>query len=235
MNMQAFLDELLRTGKDYVEKGQSFAEDKLNIAEEGEERAATLDGMKKGALAAGALAVLLGTGRGRKLTGAALKVGSLAAVGGLAWKAWQNHSQKQAQESETGSVGQNGVKALSVDKLDGEEANERSQILIKAMLAAAKADGKIEEAETSAINEQIARLGLDQSIEELMHSGMVTPLSAKAVARLADNQTIAREIYLVSVLITNQENSHEKRYMENLAAALELPSDVVMELESYRK
>ena len=234
--MQAFLDELLRTGKDYVEKGQSFAEDKLNIAEKGEERAATLDGMKKGALAAGALAVLLGTGRGRKLTGAALKVGSLAAVGGLAWKAWQNHSQKQTQEGETdSSVGQNGVKALSVDKLDGEEANERSQILIKAMLAAAKADGEIEEAETSAINEQIARLGLGQSIEELMHSGMVTPLSAKAVARLANNQTIASEIYLVSVLITNQENSHEKRYMENLAAALELPSDVVMELESYRK
>src|SRR5690606_4102496 len=43
-------------------------------------------------LAAGALAaVLLGTGTGRKITGSALKIGGMAAVAGLAYKAYQNH------------------------------------------------------------------------------------------------------------------------------------------------
>jgi len=44
-------------------------------------------------LAAGALAgLLLGTGTGRKITGSALKVGGLAAIAGLAYKAYQNYS-----------------------------------------------------------------------------------------------------------------------------------------------
>lgn len=232
--MQAFLDELLSTGKSYVEQGQSFAEDKLNIAEEGAERDAAIDGLKKGAMVTGALLLLLGTGTGRKLTGTALKVGSVAAVGGIAWKAWQHWQETQGADMDL-SIDKKDIKALSIDKLEGKEANERSEILIKAMLAAAKADGKIDENEKNAINEQIARLGLDSSIEELMRSGMVTPLSAKAVARLAENMTIATEIYLVSVLVTTEQNTQEKRYMENLAAALELPKDVVAELESYRK
>ena len=47
---------------------------------------------KDNPLAAGALvAVLLGTGAGRKVTGSALKIGGLAAVAGLAYKAYQNY------------------------------------------------------------------------------------------------------------------------------------------------
>ena len=47
---------------------------------------------KDNPLAAGALvAVLLGTGTGRQVTGTALKLGGLAAIGGLAYKAYQNY------------------------------------------------------------------------------------------------------------------------------------------------
>ena len=150
--MQSFLDDLLKTGREYAEKGQKMAEEKLNINAEGDKRDATLDGMKKGALAAGALALLLGTGAGRKLTGSALKIGSLAAVGGIAYKTWQNWQEEQAKkvadEAEAAQkVEVNLTKALTVDKLEGDEAEERSQILIKAMMAAAKSDGKIDDAE----------------------------------------------------------------------------------------
>ena len=51
---------------------------------------------KDNPLAAGALvAVLLGTGTGRKVTGSALKLGGLAAVAGLAYKAYQNYQTGQ--------------------------------------------------------------------------------------------------------------------------------------------
>lgn len=235
MDMQGFLDQLLQTGKDYAEKGQSYAEDKLNIPAEGEQRDASLDGMKKGALAVGALALLLGTGAGRKVTSTALKMGSVAAVGGIAWKVWQNYSQQQVADKTSSAKDPSDTKLLSIDKLEGDTANERSEILIKAMLAAAKADGKIDEEETQEIKAQIQRLGLDHSIEDLMHSGVVTPLSAKSVAKLAHNMNIAIEIYLVSVLMTSTENVQEQRYMASLAKALELPADVIAELESYRK
>lgn len=237
MNMQSFLDELIKTGKEYAEKGQKMAEDRLNISEEGDKRDATLDGMKKGAIAAGALALLLGTNAGRKLTGSALKIGSIAAVGGIAYQALQNWQKKQAEAAnqEPVQLEQTQDEVLPVDRLEGEEAEARSKILIKAMIAAAKSDGNIDEAETAVINKQIQKLGLGTDIEDVMQAGMVMPLSAKSVAKMADNKETAAEIYVVSMLVTDDENSKEKRYMNELADALELPAEVISELESYRK
>ncbi len=247
MDMQSFLDDLLKTGREYAEKGQKMAEEKLNISEDGDKRDATLDGMKKGALAAGALALLLGTGAGRKLTGSALKIGSLAAVGGIAYKTWQNWQEEQRQKANDASETkedrakdlhqefQQEPKALPVDKLDGKEAEERSQILVKAMIAAAKSDGKMNKDETENINTQIKKLGLGTDIEDVLKAGMVTPLSAKSVAKMADDKEIAAEIYIVSMLVTNIENNQEKSYMGALAKALALPDDVVQKLEKYRQ
>ncbi len=237
MDMQSFLDELIKTGKEYAEKGQKLAEEQLNIASEGDERTATLDGMKKGAIAAGVLALLLGTSSGRKLTGSALKIGSLAAVGGIAWKAWENWQKQQTTGTTTEAKEPAALeppKSLSVDKLQGKEAEERSQTLVKAMIAAAKCDGKLDEAETETINKQIQKLGLGSDIEDVLKSGVVTPLGAKSVAKMADDKETAAEIYLVSMLVTDPENKQEKQYMNALADALELPDEMVKELEGYR-
>ncbi|MEE9304177.1 MAG: tellurite resistance TerB family protein [Thiotrichaceae bacterium] len=246
MDMQSFLDDLIKTGREYAEKGQKMAEEKLDIGEEGDKRDATLDGMKKGALAAGALVLLLGTGAGRKLTGTALKIGSLAAVGGIAYKTWQNWQEEQtkaAKDAKTHKEEKQSEilakieppKALSVDRLEGEAAEERSQILVKAMIAAAKSDGKMNKEETAGINQQIKKLGLGTDIEDVLKAGMVTPLSAKSVAKMADDKEIAAEIYIVSMLVTDTENNQEKSYMNSLAEALELPKKVVENLEKYRQ
>jgi uncharacterized membrane protein YebE (DUF533 family) len=239
MDMQSFLDELIKTGREYAEKGQKMAEEKLNISEDADTREATLDGMKKGAIAAGVLAILLGTQSGRKLTGSALKIGSLAAVGGIAWKTWQNWQEQQSKKAaEATEVAEAAMaelpKTLSVDKLEGRAAEERSQILVKAMIAAAKSDGKMSDDETDTINQQINKLGLGDNIESVLKAGVVTPLSAKSVAKMADDKEIAAEIYIVSMLVTNIENEKEKKYMDSLAGALELPAEVVQELEGYR-
>ncbi|MCF6194485.1 MAG: hypothetical protein L3J46_09170, partial [Kangiellaceae bacterium] len=73
MDTKSFLDDLLKTGKEYANKGRTIAEEKLQMPKEGEEGYdATIDGMKKGAMAVGVLALLLGTGAGRRVTGSAL-------------------------------------------------------------------------------------------------------------------------------------------------------------------
>jgi len=66
MNVQQIMDLLLKTGREYVEKGIDIAEEQLNIPEDPEARKATLSAAGKGALAAGAIAALLGTQTGRK-------------------------------------------------------------------------------------------------------------------------------------------------------------------------
>jgi uncharacterized membrane protein YebE (DUF533 family) len=90
MDARSILDNLLKTGQQLVEQGKDLAEDKIGVPVDDAARKSMIEGAKKGAIGAGVLALLLGTGAGRKVTGAALKMGSVAAVGGLAYIAFQN-------------------------------------------------------------------------------------------------------------------------------------------------
>lgn len=235
MDVQSFLDDLLKTGKDYANQGRKIAEEKLQIPETGDERDATLDGMKKGAIAAGVLALLLGTGAGRRVTGSALKIGSLAAIGGLGWKAYQNwKDEKEASEEEARDIAEN-AKAIPINDLDEEAAKKRSQILLRAMIAAAKSDGHIDQKEFAVIDEQIKKLNLSSDVAGLLKEEIEKPLDVKEIAALAENSAIAAEIYLVSAVVTDRENSMEKAYLKELAKAMKLPDALVAQLQAVKE
>lgn len=235
MDTKSFLDELLKTGKDLASKGQAIAEEKLQMPNQGEKRDATLDGMKKGAIAAGVLAVLLGTGAGRRITGSALKIGSLAAIGGIGYKAYQNWmAQREAVDQEVRDITDD-AKLVNFDELDDEQKNERSQVLLRAMIAAAKADGHINNKEITAIQEQIIKLDLGDEVSSILDDEIAKPLDVKEVAALAENQAMAAEIYLVSAVITDRENSMEREYLETLARTMELPDALVAQLQEVKE
>jgi len=243
MDTKAFLDELLKTGKDLANKGQTIAEEKLKMPAEGAERDAKIDGLKKGAMAAGVLALLLGTKGGRKLSGSAIKLGSLAAIGGIGYKAYQNWvAEKNATEKQykdmaedIGRDNANDGTLVNFDKLDDKDAENRSQILLKAMIAAAKADGHVNSKEVTAIEEQITKLGLGDDTAALIQDEIAKPLDIKEVAALANDQAMAAEIYLVSTVISNRENSMERDYLENLAKEMGLPDALVAQLQAVKE
>ncbi len=235
MDTKSLLDELLKTGKDLASKGQSIAEEKLQMPKQGEQRDATIDGMKKGAIAAGVLALLLGTGAGRRVTGSALKIGSLAAIGGIGYKAYQNWLAQRENVAQEGKDAAEDAKLINFDEMDPEQANQRSQILLKAMVAAAKADGHVNSKEQLAIQEQIEKLNLGNEVADLIKLEIDKPLDVKEVAALAENKAMAAEIYLVSAVISDRENSMEREYLKSLATALELPDSLVAELQSVKE
>ncbi len=236
MDTQSFLDELLKTGKEYANKGREIAEDKLQMPKEGDEGYdATVDGMKKGAMAVGVLALLLGTGAGRRITGSALKIGSLAAIGGIGWQAYQNWQAEKIQDNQDTKDMASNAKLIPINELDKDAANKRSQVLLKAMVAAAKADGHVNNKEITAIEEQIKKLGLSPEVAALLQAEINKPLDVKEVAALAEDQAMASEIYLVSAVVTDKENSMEKEYLGELAQALKLPDALVVELHNVKE
>ena len=238
MNMKFFLDELLKSGANIASKSQEVAEDKLQIPSEGVARDAQIDGLKKGAMAAGVLALLLGTKTGRKVSGSALKRGSLAAIGGIGYKAYQNWvSEKNTAEQEyqdiTNDIGKhNKDKRTLVDfeGMNAQEADDKSQALLKAMIAAAKADGHVDSNEVDAIEEQITKLGLSDEAVSLIQSEIEKPLDVKEIALLATDQAMAAEIYLVSAIIIDRENVMEREYLDALTKEMGLPSGLVSHL-----
>ncbi len=177
----------------------------------------------KSLLGGRALGLMVGSRRGRKLGGKALKYGAIAGVGALAWKAWQNY-----QGSAGGSQANEGE---PVEQLDSQAREQRSLELLQAMILAARADGHIDDQERELISQQIDALGADQELHDWVAEQMQAPLDARALARQADSPQAAREIYLVSVAVIDEQNPMERAWLEQLAQALALPDSVTADLE----
>lgn len=176
----------------------------------------------KSLLGGGALGMLVGSKRGRKLGGKALKYGALAAVGVLAWKAWQN-----AQGSKADPAGEGDP----VERLAGQSRERRSLELLQAMIMAARADGHIDEREQALLTEQIDALGADQELHRWVEQQLKAPLDAEALAGQADSPQAAREMYLISLAVVDEQNPMERAWLTQLGNALRLEPAVIGELE----
>ncbi|MGM0826464.1 MAG: tellurite resistance TerB family protein [Pseudomonadota bacterium] len=181
----------------------------------------------KSLLGGGAMGMLVGSKRGRKLGGKALKYGAIAGVGVLAWKAWQSSQAGKNASSES----QASAEGERVEVLDGEYQERRSLELLQAMIMAARADGHIDEQEQALITEQIDALGADAEMHRWVEQQLKAPLDAKALAREADSPQAAREMYLISVAVTDEQNPMERAWLDQLANALDLSKEMTAELE----
>ena len=184
----------------------------------------------KSLLGGGAMGMLVGSKRGRSMGGKALKYGAIAGVGVLAWKAWQS-SQAAKNGNAQQNTAQNAPEGERVEVLSGEYQERRSLELLQAMIMAARADGHIDEQEQALITEQIDALGADQEMHNWVEQQLKAPLDAQALAREADSPQAAREMYLISVAVTDDQNPMERAWLDQLGNALNLPKEMTDELE----
>ena len=212
--------ELAEKGKELAQQGVEYAKDQLPPP--GPERDKMLKNLGVGAAAGGLLALLIGTKSGRKVLSPAVKLGSLAALGGLGYKVFTEWQKSQGLE----------VTGQPIANLTGTQANDRSMAIIKAMIGAAKADGLIDDAEQAAIIQQINSSDLEKPAAEILLSELQKPLDVEAIAAAADSPESAVEIYLASLLLTDKSNAQEQSYLSKLSQALKLDSKLVADLET---
>ena len=110
--------------------------------------------------------------------------------------------------------------------LKGKPANDRAVVLIKAMIAAAQADGTLTEDEEALIG---AYEGANKADIETLLSETA---SAKDIAALSKSDQEAREIYAVSCRIANGLNEAERDYLDELAMALRLDPELAARIET---
>ncbi|MGO2240804.1 MAG: tellurite resistance TerB family protein [Halomonas sp.] len=185
----------------------------------------------KSLLGGGAMGMLVGSKRGRSMGGKALKYGAIAGVGMLAWKAWQSSQAAKNGGAQPTAEQASVAEGERVEVLSGEFQERRSLELLQAMIMAARADGHIDEQEQALITEQIDALGADQEMHNWVEQQLKAPLDAQALAREADSPQAAREMYLISVAVTDDHNPMERAWLDQLASALNLPKEMTTELE----
>lgn len=192
---------------------------------------------KDNPLAAGALAaVLLGTGAGRQVTGTALKLGGLAAIGGLAYKAYQNYQNGKA-PAETADAGQPELLPPPTDTAfhpsqapQGEA--EFASTLVRAMIAAAKADGRIDDDERRKIGDKLSLSGLDADAEAFLKAELDAPLDLDVLVSAAQTDAQKVELYTASRLAIDPDTRAERGYLDLLAGRLGLPDALVEHVEA---
>ena len=199
-------------------------------------------GLAGGAAAGGVVALLLGTKKGRKYGGAALKYGGMAALGGLAYKAYSDYKANQPGPAPSNAPQHNPTQVeTSVAPVSVESSFNPAQItdsrgqdlrlgLVQAMISAAKADGHIDAAENQVIMDQIDQMGLGAEEKSFLFDQLRAPSDPIAVARLASDESQAAELYLASLLTIDTDTSEEQRYMERFGDALHLPEALRGEL-----
>jgi len=200
--------DLSAKGKDIAKRGEDVLVDKLGLEDTDVTRDALRKGVGTGA-AAGALALLLSRRSGRKLAA----LGGLGALGMLAFKAHQAGKMPSSVDEVVGL-------------LKGNAANDRAEILLRAMVAAAKADGHISEEEQVLIG---AHKGANNAqLEAILQEGA----NPQAIAALATNMQLAIEIYAVSARVANGLNPKERDYLDSLAMAMKLDPDMAAKVET---
>lgn len=192
---------------------------------------------KDNPLAAGALvAVLLGTGAGRKVTGSALKLGGLAAVAGLAYKAYQNYQNGNQPGAEPAQGQPELLPPPSNNEFDPSRAPqgeaEFSLALVRAMIAAAKADGHIDEEEKQKIGDRLAIAGLGSEAEAFLREELEKPLDLDELVALAQTEAQRVELYTASRLTIEPDSRAERGYLDLLAGRLRLPDALVDHIEA---
>ncbi len=208
-------------------------------------------GLAGGLAAGGLLGLLVGNKKMRKsvgkFAGGAIGIGGAAALGAVAYgayKKWQNNKAPGQHTTvgggQTPGMNQRTSFPVSYDPAEidfnpairpGADGQPFQLALIKAMIAAAKSDGHIDKAEHLAIHEAVSKLELSPKDKGLIFDILQDPPDLKTIAGFAIGLEQASEIYLVSRMAIDPDLPEEKAYLNNLAAELALPQDLVMHLE----
>lgn len=184
-----------------------------------------------GAAAGGLGAVVLGTKTGRSLAAKALKVGGLALIGGLAYKALQNYQQGKPILDVPGQ--------LAIDEAprgSGFETaavtNDAAIVYIRGMIAAAAADGRIDAKEQEKILGGLKQAGLGQQAEEFLANELNNPATIAQLAQGVSSEEEAVQLFTAARISIDLDTQEEHDFLVSLAQALNLDGKLVEHIDA---
>lgn len=185
----------------------------------------------------GVVGMLLGNRGGRSMGGTALKLGSVAALGAMAWKAYQEYEANQRAQAPAGAAGAptntaSSARLPSFAALPAPQMELHSQAMLKAMIAAAKSDGHVDDREQGLVGVELDRSGADADTRAWVESEMKRPVDAADVAAAATTPEMAAEVYLATLVVVDETTMMERAYLDELARRLNLAPALKADLEA---
>ena len=177
-------------------------------------------------VAVGGLGALAGAllGGGGSAARGAIGGGSLAMLASLAFSSLQKAGQPMRQPPRALLEPQNEkeIQALEND----------AEVIVKAMINAAKADGRIDQEEIEKIIGKLQEGGLTAEERQFFQAEATKPINLKGVAAAVDGDIeLAAEVYAASLLVIEVDTDAERSYLKELALELGLNSRITDHIE----
>src|SRR3954471_5881256 len=190
------------------------------------------------AAVAGLAGLLLTSRQARGVAGNLAGLGGLALIGGLAYKAFQNH-QAGRPLLDTGapdlaSAPQPAAVAAPAKALpsppdfnpaafDPASATDDDAVLyLRTMVAAATADGQVDPAERARIVDAVSRTGLSPDAARWLDGEIAAPLTVDDIADRVQTPEKAAQVYAAARLAIDPDTLQEREFLRQLAEALDL-------------
>ena len=178
-------------------------------------------------LALGGLGALAGSilgGGGGSVKGA-IGGGVMAMLGALAYSAFKDTGSSGSEEMPVGL-------RQPENPRQEEELEQGAELVLKAMINAAKADGEIDAAEIQRILGKLEEAGADSDARDFVINEMNKPMDLSGiVAATKSRPQLAAQIYAASLLAIEVDTPAERHYMQQLAGRLGIPPEVTSRLE----
>jgi uncharacterized membrane protein YebE (DUF533 family) len=192
------------------------------------------DQLAAGAALGGLGALILGTGAGRSLAGTAVKLGGLALIGGLAYRAYQNY--QQGRPILDANQPPRPQALIAAPEGSGFETNAMSDAAarrcIRAMIAAAAADGRIDGAEQQRIVDGLRQAGLAEGAQQFLMAEIGNPANVAELASGVASPEEAVQVYTAARIAVDPDTGEEHAFLSALAAALGVDRELAAQVDA---
>ncbi|PZM08495.1 tellurite resistance TerB family protein [Rhizobium tubonense] len=178
--------------------------------------------------------LLLATGTGRKITGNVLSLGGLAAIAGLGYQAYKNYQAGQAPEPQPQSQPQflPPPADSGFSTAPAVASNDFALALVRAMIAAARADGHIDDVERQRILGKFQEAGISGEAEAFLQRELANPVDLDGLVASAKTEEQRVQLYTASHLAIDPGTRAERGYLDLLAGRLGLADALVDHIEA---
>ena len=112
------------------------------------------------------------------------------------------------------------------------QANETGLLILRSMIAAARADGKLDGDEMNAVLEHADRLELDPESKSQLLQELRSPVDMETLVSGATTEELKAEVYMAALLAIEVDTDAERAYLAMLKARLGLDEDLVQRLHA---
>jgi uncharacterized membrane protein YebE (DUF533 family) len=178
--------------------------------------------------------VLMGSRKSGGIAARAAGLGGLALIGVLTYKAYQNYQEGRpllgTGSHSTADKGQPGM--APVADLDLAAASDDDALLFaRAMVAAASADGPLDNRERARIVQALSQAGIDPQSTRWLEDELASPASVEDIADRVQTPEKAAQVYAAARLAIDPDTMQEREFLRQLALSLDVDPALARQID----